>query len=311
MKPPFPWFGGKSRVADLSWQLLGDVQNYVEPFAGSLAILLNRPHEPKIETVNDKDCYLSNFWRAVKNDPDGVAEWCDWPVNEADLHARHLWLVRHREEFQELMKTDPEHFDVKVAGWWVWGICQWIGAGWCSTITRRLPHLGCSGMGVHRQIPHLGDAGKGVHLTEYMNEIAARLRSVRVCCGDFLRVLGPTPTFIQGLTGVVLDPPYSLEADREMSLYAEECGKVANLAREWAIANGDHPKMRVLLFGYQGEHDHEMPEGWVAYPWKTRGGYGNQSKNGRGRANAMREVIWASPYCLHNKEATLFDEVFK
>lgn len=61
MKAPFPWFGGKRRVAHLVWDRFGDVPNYVEPFAGSLAVLLERPHTPRCETVNDKDCYLANL----------------------------------------------------------------------------------------------------------------------------------------------------------------------------------------------------------------------------------------------------------
>lgn len=44
LRAPFPWFGGKSRAAPLVWSALGDVANYVEPFAGSLAVLLARPH---------------------------------------------------------------------------------------------------------------------------------------------------------------------------------------------------------------------------------------------------------------------------
>lgn len=67
LRAPFPWFGGKSRVAHLVWSAFGaDVANYVEPFAGSLAVLLARPGEPRIETVNDLDGYLVNFWRAVQ-----------------------------------------------------------------------------------------------------------------------------------------------------------------------------------------------------------------------------------------------------
>jgi hypothetical protein len=131
LRAPFPWFGGKSRAAPLIWGALGDCSNYVEPFAGSLATLLCRPHAPRVETVNDLDCYIANFWRAVQRDPEAVAHHADSPVNEADLHARHQWLV-DRAEFRERMKTDPEHFDAKIAGWWVWGICQWIGGGWCS-----------------------------------------------------------------------------------------------------------------------------------------------------------------------------------
>lgn len=77
MKAPFPWFGGKSRVADLVWDRFGNVPNYVEPFAGSLAVLLNRPHAPGTETVNDLDCYLANFWRAIRFNPATTAAWAD------------------------------------------------------------------------------------------------------------------------------------------------------------------------------------------------------------------------------------------
>jgi site-specific DNA-adenine methylase len=159
LKAPFPWFGGKSRVADLVWDRFGDVPNYVEAFFGSGAVLLGRPTPPGIETVNDRDCLLANFWRALKSDPDAVAEWADNPVNEADQHARHLWLVQ-QEEFRERMKTDPNYYDAKIAGYWVWGQCIWIGSGWCGV---ELPHLGDAGKGVHRKLPHLGSAGKGVH----------------------------------------------------------------------------------------------------------------------------------------------------
>lgn len=43
-KAPFPWYGGKSDAALLIWERLGDVDHYAEPFAGTRAVLLNRPH---------------------------------------------------------------------------------------------------------------------------------------------------------------------------------------------------------------------------------------------------------------------------
>ncbi len=132
LSAPFPWFGGKSRVADAVWDRFGDVRNYVEPFAGSLAVLLSRPTPPGIETVNDIDKYLANFWRAVAHDPDGVAMAADWPVNEADLEARHAWLVTEGARQLTQLMTDPDGYDSKIAGWWVWGLCSWIGSGWCS-----------------------------------------------------------------------------------------------------------------------------------------------------------------------------------
>ena len=80
---PVTYFGGKRRVAGLVWPRFGDVVNYVEPFFGSGAMLLNRPMPfSGPETVNDADGFISNFWRAVVADPEGVAHAADWPVNE-------------------------------------------------------------------------------------------------------------------------------------------------------------------------------------------------------------------------------------
>jgi len=343
MKAPFPWFGGKSKVSDIVWERFGDVQNYVEPFFGSGAVLLNRPTEAEIETVNDLDCMVANFWRALQNDPNAVADAADWPVNEADQHARHLWLVSQA-EFRENMKTDPEYYDAKIAGWWVWGQCIWIGAGWCSKqrphlgnagtgINRQRPHLGDAGTGVHRKRPHLGNAGKGVHrklphlgdagkgglclleedsdltlgtrefLFQYMNELANRLRRVRVCCGDWSRVCGPTPTVKLGTTGVFLDPPYADAAERTDDLYSADSLTVANDVREWAIAQGNDTRIRIALCGYEGEH--QMPDSWECVEWKARGGYGSQGEN-QARENSKKERIWFSPHCL-GKNQTVFD----
>ena len=295
--------------------------NYVEPFAGSLAVLLARPTEPRIETVNDLDCHIANFWRAVQSDPDSVAEWCDWPVNEADLHARHLWLVQGLPEHRERMKTDPDYFDAKIAGWWVWGICQWIGSGWCAErkppiqlphvgnagrgVHRKLPHVGNAGMGVHRklphQIPHLSGTGQGIHSETgvMFNDLTARLRSVRVCCGDWSRVTGDSVTWRHGLTGVLLDPPYQ---DGNME-YVAGHGNVSQDVAKWAIENGDNPLMRIALCGYEGEHD--MPSSWECVPWKAKGGYGGQSKD-HDNPNAKRERIWFSPHCLGSTQRSLF-----
>ena len=301
LRAPFPWFGGKSRAASLIWERFGDVANYVEPFAGSLAVLLARPTEPRIETVNDLDCHVANFWRAAQADPEAVEKWCDWPVNEADLHARHLWLVQGLPAHRERMMTEPDYFDAKIAGWWVWGICQWIGSGWCAELkpSRKRPHVGGAGMGVHRKRPHVGDAGMG----GLFEDLTARLRRVRVCCGDWLRVLGPTPTYQNGLTGVMLDPPYADTADRDASLYREDSLSVAHDVREWAIENGDNPLMRIALCGYEGEH--VMPASWECVEWKAKGGYGGQSKE-HDNPNAKRERIWFSPHCIGATQRSLF-----
>jgi DNA adenine methylase len=305
LKAPFPWFGGKSRAAPIIWPRFGDPANYVEPFAGSLAVLLSRPTEPRLETVNDLDCYIANFWRAVQSDPQAVAHWADWPVNEADLHARHLWLVQ-RAEFRERMKTDPDFYDVKIAGLWVWGISCWIGGNWCDGegLQRRKPQLHSGGQGINRtkrERPHLSSSGQGINteskgdLYEYFDALCARLRRVRVCCGDWSRVVTPAVTVQNGLTAVLLDPPYNLD-ERDTRLYTNDTPGVAAAAAQWARDNGDDPLLRIALCGYEGEHD--MPESWECIAWKTGGGYGNRVACGRGRDNADRERIWFSQHCL-------------
>lgn len=300
LKAPFPWFGGKSRVADFVWERFGNVANYVEPFFGSGAVLLGRPHAPGTETVNDLDCYLANFWRSIKTNPLTTAAWADWPVNEADLLARHQWLV-DQSEFKARMRRDPEYCDFRIAGWWVWGICQWIGSGWCvqrqdGHQPEQLPHLGNGGMGINRKLPHLGDGGRGEAIADYFAALSNRLRGVRVACGEWDRVLGDSVTVRHGMTGVFLDPPYS--ADEHSVTYSAN-SDVAAQVREWAIANGRRRDFRIALCGYEGEH--VMPNDWECVGWKTRGGYGSQS-DGAGRANASRERIWFSPHCLRVQE---------
>jgi len=130
-----------------------------------------------------------------------------------------------------------------------------------------------------------------------MNQLARRLRRVRVCCGDWSRVLGPSVTFKHGITGVFLDPPYADTAERALNLYASDSLNVAHAVREWAVANGDNRDLRIALCGYDGEHD--MPESWECVAWKAKGGYGSQSA--AGNDNSAKERIWFSPHCLRNQ----------
>lgn len=317
LRAPFPWFGGKSRVAADVWQRFGDVANYTEPFAGSLAVLLDRSahHERPMETVNDLDGYIANFWRALQADPDGVARYADWPVNENDLTARHLWLVNEGRDRVARLEADPDYYDVKVAGWWVWGLCVWIGSGWCSgdgpwtAVDGRLERKQ-AGQGINRQRPHVSDAGQGIHranqpLYDYMQGLADRLRRVRVCCGDWSRVVTDGALANGSTVGIFLDPPYAL-GERNDTLYRADAEGIAVQVREWAIANGDNPRYRIALCGYDGEH--EMPGNWDMLEWKAHGGYSSFANGTRAQDNVHRERIWFSPACLSiQRQISLLD----
>lgn len=159
VRAPFPYFGGKSAVADVVWRAFGaDVSNYVEPFFGSGAILLARPGGAgKLETANDTSMMIVNFWRAIQHEPYAVAAHCDWPVSEVDQNARQRWVVERMQrgtEFFQQMHDDPDYFDAKLAGWWVWGKAHWIGSGWC-------PEPGDQEASPGHKLPDLYGRGRG------------------------------------------------------------------------------------------------------------------------------------------------------
>lgn len=320
MKAPFPYFGGKSRVAHVVWDRFGDVPHYIEPFFGSGAVLLSRPDRARHETINDADGLLANFWRSVQQVPDEVARHADWPVNEADLHARHLWLLGQRESITMRLMGDPEWCDPRAAGWWVWGVCQKIGGGWCSGkgpwvsvdgvlmkgdggmgVSRGLPHL-CQNRGVHRNLPDF-IASRSEYLLKTFAELQERLRGVRVACGDWTRVMSPSVTQHLGTCGIFFDPPYATEA--RSTVYAHDSTSAAHDVRKWCLENGANTKLRIALCGYDGEHNELVDAGWSVHVYEAGPSYG-KGNGGRGDINAKLERIWFSPQCLKEQQSRLF-----
>ena len=337
---PFPWFGGKSRACKTVWTALGNPDNYVEPLAGSAAMLLGRPEVGHVETINDSDGFVANFWRAIAHDASAVADAADWPCNESDLFARHSYLVRHAKTLIDSLHASPGYFDAKLAGWWCWGLCNWIGSGWCdgngrwvhdgerivdsklfphlrdsgNGINRKLPHLGDAGQGINRQLPKLGNAGlqsdstrkRSEFIHAWFDALKSRLRHVRVCCGDWSRVTKESVTTYHGLTGVFLDPPYT---KGEMDYVAKGTGgKLASEVREWCVTHGGNPLLRIVICGHSGEHDELLGHGWHIRKFTNRRGY---AATDAAIENSAGETLWCSPHCvpLIEAQAGLFGEV--
>lgn len=64
----FGWYGGKFSHLEWLLPLLPRAHHYCEPFAGSAAVLLNRDPSP-VETYNDIDGEVVNFFRVLRNQP--------------------------------------------------------------------------------------------------------------------------------------------------------------------------------------------------------------------------------------------------
>lgn len=298
---PFPYFGGKSKVSGIVWDYLGQPKHYIEPFFGSGAVLLQRPmynQTEHTETVCDKDGFISNVWRAIKYKPEETAEWCDWPVNHADLIARRKTLLANEENLLENLCKDDVWCDPKIAGYWIWAASCWIGSG----LTRRnaIPHISDGGEGIHAKgnIPHISDGGNNENIYKIMSDLSDRLRYVRVVCGDWTRVCGGNWQERMGDCGIFFDPPYG-HKDRS-DVYHQESKNVSLDVENWCLDRGKNPKYKIVIAGYDGEYLSLVENGWIVVPWATRGGYANTSKNETtGDKNKKLERLFISPHCVN------------
>ena len=261
--------------------------------------------------------------------PDEVAAACDWPVFEADKHARHLRLVTERGRLTARLMADPDYCEPRLAGWWAWGACIWIGGGWCAGdgpwhaeacddegfpvltcgdagtgVKRQLPHLGDAGTGVKRQLPHLGDAGKGVvrqlpHLNAGRGVCSARRAHLREWFAELAeafrgaRIACGDWERICSPGTMTRNGICAVLLDPPYSqtepVYAHDGREISACVREWCHANGANRQLRIALCGHAGEHEALEAVGWTVDTWEKRSGYQGADD---------RERIWFSPGCL-------------
>jgi DNA adenine methylase len=86
LAPPFAYYGGKTTLAERIVDLLPDHRHYVEPFAGSLAVLLAKPRS-QFETVNDLDGHLMTFWRVLRDRGPELSRVCALTPHSRAEHA--------------------------------------------------------------------------------------------------------------------------------------------------------------------------------------------------------------------------------
>ena len=311
---PFPYFGGKRTIASTVWRAFGDVKQYIEPFCGSCAVLLSAPAAASLEVVGDANGFIANFWRATVAQPEEVARHADYPVLHIDLGARHGWLMQQRDRLGAELQDPLWPGDARVAGWWLWGQCSWIGSGWCEW-AGQVPHAGDAGRGIQAlgQVPHASNAGRGIQSVvesrkdggassgyepwtsggrtamRWLRQLADRMERVRVVHGAWNRCLNSH--YGGTSTAVFLDPPYRAYE----SLYGVSA-PVANECEVWAR---EHPELRVALCGHRG--DYHLP-GWTAHNWvRGRSTYA-------GTKTTAEECVWFSPAChaLEDRQVSLF-----
>ena len=258
MKSPVPYFGSKQTVAPWITSLLPDCGHYVEPYCGSLSVLLAKTPSP-METVNDLDGELMTFWRVLRDRPEELIRVCAFTP-----HSRAEMLAAHEPATDELEQARRV---------WV-RLSQSIGGqlrknGWR-----------------HHVNPSGSRFGMPPHLDTYVARMAAvaeRLHAVSLESMPALDVIGKYGRHAEVL--LYVDPPY-LGVTREATTRYRHEMKTEGQHRELAAALAEC-KAAVVLSGYHSPLYDQLYDGWHVYEQATTTGNG---KGDKGRT----EVLWSN-----------------
>ena len=267
----FPYFGGKTKIAAQVWDHLGDPECYIEPFAGSLAVLLARPTTACTEIAVDLDGLLVNFWRCIQQCWPEVQTFLTGMVAESDLRAKHNALLGVRDFINEKL-VDPVWCDPLLAAWWWEGISSYLGSGFGHRPARQRPHIDRS----------LKGAWANGMTDAKVEWVVQRLANVVLLAGDWQDAWkrSATPAIINRFNrgvGVFLDPPYA--GDRSAGLYAEDQSLNQQIT-EWCLLQPRHVK--VVVAGYDNEYPALKVAGWNVISWKAPNGYAGKTNKRRG-----------------------------
>lgn len=276
LRPPFPYYGAKGRLAGQIVDLIPKHRIYVEPFAGSAAVLFAKPTAP-VEVINDLDRNVTTFFRVLRDHEDSLIRalrltpYARDEFAAADLAEEGITDLERARRF--FVRTTQGHNAAGSGG----------RAGWSNGIRAR--HT---------------DATATTNLVERLYQLAERLRTVVVDNRDALEVIGahdaPDAVFY-------LDPPY-LSGTRQCGRdYAHEADG-EDFHRQ--LAESLHQVQGLaLLSGYPSPLYNELYEGWDRLEVAVH----RATTNRRGNTDVPRgtEVIWSNRPL--SRQVSLFEEV--
>jgi len=293
MRQLFPYIGGKYTIAPEINRRFGAIDTRIDAFTGSSSWILASP-PVKHEIVNDLDGYVVNYLRAVKYAPDEVARHLDFPRAELELIAYHHYTRDKLPELVARLGGDPEYYDPILAARWAYVMAYKLDpslikpGGWSVRDGRLMYERGNGRIrGSLITTPRLlARLVKERRVSEYVAALSERLNNVQVFWNDFEIVAGKAKQPEFGTVGILLDPPYPRHL-RDFD-YDTDSEDIWQRAARWAVANGDNPKLRIAVCGYNdAESDALFPQTWARFVWR-RSGIG-QHKD--------KECIWFSPHC--------------
>lgn len=254
--PPFSYYGGKTMIANRIVDVLPPHDHYVEPFAGSLAVLLAKPAS-RYETANDLNGDLVTFWRVLRDRPDELIRACAMtPHARAELTSSYAPAVDDLEQARRVWVRLSQGRTSRMTP-----------TGWCQVVKP----------GVKASLP--------TYLAGYvgrMQAVADRLSNVSLECRPALELVEQFGAH----DGVLIyaDPPY-LASTRNGTNYAHEmAGEEDHRALADALCRC---RATVVLSGYDSPLYAALYADWHVTRIATM--------TAQGGAKAERvEVLWSN-----------------
>ncbi len=237
----FGWYGGKFNHLGWLLPLLPSCHHYCEPFAGSASVLLNRQPSP-VETYNDIDGEVANFFRVLRDNTDEI------------IKAIALTPFS-REEFYFALSTDISHLTPVERARLFYIRARQTRTGLAQTASlgrwANCKHTSRAGMA--------GVVSRWLGSVEDLPEIALRLMRVQIenrPALDVIRLYDFHDTLFY------CDPPYVHEARGDDKAYAFEMDEQAH--RE--LSDVLHGCMgKVAISGYRCALMDELYKNWHCY----------------------------------------------
>lgn len=268
-KIAFGWYGGKYSHLDWLLPLLPESTHYCEPFGGSAAVLINRKPSP-IETYNDLDGEVVNFFRVLREQKDALIESIGLTpfsreelriaVNEApaeisDLERARRFFVCARQVRTGLAQTASE-------GRWAY----------CKLTTRA---------------EMAGAVSRWLGSVPGLSEISQRLLRVQIENAPAIEVI---QRYDSPETLFYCDPPYVHESRSDTNAYAYEMSNAEHRELSEVLHN---VKGKVALSGYHSDLMNDLYGDWEYIEAPTKKAHSTNTGANNNKQNRT-EVLWVN-----------------
>lgn len=248
------YYGAKTSLAPTIVSLFPEHKRYVEPFAGSLAVLLAK-RQSRHEVVNDLDHNLMTFWKVLRDSPTELARVC--------MLTPHSRVERNLAKHITAGASDLERARLV----------------WSALVQGRTGTLANTGW------RHARSAVDGRMLRSYVQRIetvAERIRDVSLECRPAVAIIekyGSDET-----TLIYADPPY-LGSVRRHNYKVEMTGEGAHRELGEALHGC---RATVVLSGYHSPLYDELYGDWFRVEMPSRTSQGDLQRIER------TEVLWSN-----------------